>query len=160
VTAHFSAADDLGRNAPLPRAVGIGPQLAALEKMVYPKGPLTGVIGQALDKIGNALRGGGSKAATRSVPREAVPRILFIWGLTRVLPVKIQTLTITEQKFDVLLNPVQAEVQIGLAINNLASTSPDKIGLGALRYSQVVKDAQALLNLASAVKPPIDIIPF
>ncbi len=163
ITAHFSAADDLGKGgavSAIPHVFGIGPQLAALEKMVYPAGPLTGLIGQALDAIGDALGGGGDDAPTRPIPRESVPRILFIWGLTRVLPVKIQSLSITEQKFDALLNPVQAEVQLGLAINNLSSTSSDKIGKGALTYSQVAKDAQSILNLAKAVELAVDIIPF
>jgi hypothetical protein len=163
ITAHFSAADDLGKGgavSAIPRVFGIGPQLAALEKMVYPAGPLTGAIGQALDAIGNALKGGGKKKSGRNVPRESVPRILFIWGLTRVLPVKVKSLTITEQKFDFLLNPVQAEVAIGLDINNLAKTSTDKIGKGALLYSQVAKDAQSILNLAKSVELAADLIPF
>lgn len=163
LTAHFSAADDLGKGgavSAIPRVFGIGPQLAALEKMVYPAGPLTGLIGAALDAIGDAVGGGGEDAPARPIPRESVPRILFIWGLTRVLPVKIQSLTITEKKFDFLLNPVEADVQIGLAINNLATTSTDTIGKGALTYSQVAKDAQSILNLAKAVELAVDIIPF
>jgi hypothetical protein len=163
LTAHFSAADDLGKGgavSAIPRVFGIGPQLAALEKMVYPAGPLTGLIGAALDAIGDALGGGGGDDPAAPIPSEAVPRILFIWGPARVLPVKIQTLSITEQKFDFLLNPVQAEVQLGLAINNLAKTSTDKIGKGALMYSQVVKDAQSILNLAKAVELAVDIVTF
>jgi hypothetical protein len=163
ITAHFSAADDLGAGgavSAIPRVFGIGPQLAALEKMVYPAGPLTGLLGAALDAIGSALGGGGAPDPSQPVPREAVPRILFIWGLTRVVPVKIKSLTMTEQKYDFLLNPVQAEVQIGLEINNLATTSTDTIGKGALTYSQVMKDAQSILNLAKAVELAVDIIPF
>jgi hypothetical protein len=163
ITAHFSAADDLGKGgaaSAIPRVFGIGPQLAALEKMVYPKGPLTGLLGKALDAVGSALSGAGPKKPQRPIPRESVPRILFIWGLTRVLPVKIKNLTLTEQKYDFLLNPVQAEVQIGLEINNLAKTSKDTIGKGALAYSQVAKDAQSILNLVKAVELAVDIIPF
>ena len=157
VTAHFSAADDLGSGSPLPRAFGIGPQLAALEKMVFPPSALGGAIGAALDAVGGAISGGAS--ATRSVPRERLPRILFIWGLTRVVPVRIQSLRITEQKFDFLLNPVQAQVEIGLAI---AADPPadDTVARGALGYSQSVKDAQAALNLVKAVELVADMIPF
>ncbi len=162
ITAHFSAADDLGKGgavAAIPRVFGIGPQLAALEKMVYPASQPGGLIGAAIDAIGNALSGGGDEPATRNVPPEMVPRLLFIWGLTRVLPVSIESMRITEQKFDFLLNPVQAQVEIGLAI---AGTPPDDdpIAKGALTYSQGVKDAQAMLNLAKAVELVVDIIPF
>jgi len=163
ITAQFSAADDLGRGGVLsavPRMFGIGPQIAALEKMVYPSNIIGGAIGAALDAIGDALGGGGDDAPTRPIPSESVPRILFIWGLTRVLPVEIQSMSITEQKFDFLLNPVQAEVQIGLAVANLASSSDDEIGKGALMYTQTVKEAQAISNLVKAAELAVDIIPF
>jgi hypothetical protein len=164
ITAHFSAADDLGdggAGSAIPRAFGIGPQLAALEKMVYPAGPLSGLLGQAIDAIGDALgAGSGDDAPERPIPRQSVPRILFMWGVTRVLPVRIKSMTITEQKFDAFLNPVQAEVQIGFDVINLASTSTDTIGKGASTYSKVAKDAQAILNLAKAAELAVDIVVF
>jgi len=162
ITAHFSAADDLGKGgaaAAIPTMFGIGPQLAALEKMVYPKGgKLSELLGQAIDAIGAALGGGGG--ASTSAPREQTPRILFIWGPARALPVKINSMSITEQKFDMLLNPVQAEVQMGLEVVSFPDNSDDTVGKGALIYTQTVKDAQALLNLAKAVQLATDIIPF
>lgn len=170
VTAKFSAADDLGKGgavSAIPRIFGIGPQIAALEKMVYPAGPLSGLLGQALDAVGSvSVSGGGvsasagTKTSTLPMPRQSVPRILFIWGYNRVLPVRISSMSITEQKFDAFLNPVQAEVQIGLDILNLAKGGSDKIGYGALTYSRGVKDAQAILNLAKAIELAADIIPF
>jgi hypothetical protein len=164
LTARFSAADDLGKGgavSAIPRLFGIGPQIAALEKMVYPAGPLSGLLGQALDAVGDALGGGkGKKAPSLPVPRETLPRILFIWGATRVLPVRVTSMAITEQKFDAFLNPVQAEVQIGLAVIDFAKSSKDVIGKGALAYSKGAKDAQAILNLAKAVELAVDIIPF
>ncbi|MGH8109143.1 MAG: hypothetical protein ACREO1_10575 [Arenimonas sp.] len=161
LTAKFSAADDLGKGgavSAIPRVFGIGPQIAALEKMVYPAGPLSGLIGQAIDAITGSA--GGDEPADRAIPRQSLPRILFIWGYTRVLPVRIKSMTITEQKFDAFLNPVQVEIQIGLDVLSLAKTSTDKIGYGALTYSRGAKDAQAILNLAKAVELAADIIPF
>lgn len=165
ITAQFSAADDLGDNdalSAIPRVFGIGPQLAALEKMVYPSaGLLSGAIGAAVDAVGDALGlGGGEEAETRPTPRQETPRILFIWGLSRVLPVEIQAMSITEQKFDALLNPVQAEVQIGLAVATIPDSSDDNLGKGALIYTETVKEVQALLNLAKAVELAVEIIPI
>jgi hypothetical protein len=164
LTAHFSAADDLGKSravSEIPRVFGIGPQLVALEKMVYPtSGLLAAAIGAAVDAIGDALGGGSEEGATRPIPREQVPRILFIWGPSRVLPVQIKSMSITEQKFDMLLNPVQAQVEIELAVAQLGSNTSDKVGYGALQYTQVVKDAQVALNLVKAVELAVDIIPF
>ena len=165
ITAHFSAADDLGKGgaaAVIPRAFGIGPQLAALERMVYPEGGIiSGVLGAAVDAIGDALGlGGNGDTPTRPIPREQKPRILFVWGWSRVLPVEIRSMSITEQKFDALLNPVQAEVRIGMAIASFPSNTDDRIGQGALTYTQTMKDEQALLNLAKAMELAVDIIPF
>lgn len=165
ITAHFSAADDLGEHdasSAVPRVFGVGPQLAALEKMVYPEGGLiSGAIGAAVDAVGNALDSGGDgKASTRTVPREQLPRILFIWGPSRVLPVEVRSMSITEQKFDPLLNAVQAEVQIGLAVASFPAGSDDVVGQGALKYTQTIKDAQAALNLTKAIEEAVDIIPF
>lgn len=162
ITAKFTAADDLGDGDAIPRLFGVGPQIAALEKMVYPAGPLGGLLGQAIDAIGDALGLGSDANAKpqRPIPRQSVPRILFIWGATRVLPVRIKSMTITEKKFDAFLNPVQVEVQIGLEVLSLAKDSPDKIGYGAQTYSRGIKDAQAVLNLAKSVELAVDIIPF
>ena len=161
VTAHFSAADDLGKGgaaAAIPRVFGISPQLAALEKMVYPSNILGGLLGEAIDTIGEAL--GGGDAPERRIPREQLPRILLIWGLTRILPVTIESMTITEQRYDFLLNPVQAQVEIGLEVISDMSSGSDDIGEGALAYTQTVKEAQASLNLVKAVELVVDIIPF
>ena len=170
VTAHFSAADDLGKGgaaAAIPRVFGISPQLAALEKMVYPSNILGGLLGEAIDAIGDVLGGGdaperlgGGDAPERRIPREQLPRILLIWGLTRILPVTIESMTITEQRYDFLLNPVQAQVEIGLEVISDMSSGSDDIGEGALAYTQTVKEAQASLNLVKAVELVVDIIPF
>ncbi|SFA78429.1 hypothetical protein SAMN05421688_0859 [Poseidonocella pacifica] len=162
ITAHFSAADDLGKGgaaSAIPRLFGVGPQIAALEKMAYPsEGLISGLIGEAIDAIGDAL-GGNDDGATRSVPRKPAPRILFIWGPSRLVPVHIKSMSIIENKYDALLNPVQAEVRIGLEIPN-APPRGDSVAEGALTYTATVKDAQAILNLAKAVEIAIDVIPF
>lgn len=161
ITAHFSAADDLGQGgaSSIPRLFGVGPQLAALEKMVYPPQTPGGLIGLAIDAIGSALSHATEQPATRQVPRVHVPKVLFIWGAVRILPVSIKSLTITEKKFDFQLNPVEAEVTIGL---NVAGEPPDDDGVakGALKFTNLIKDTQATANLAKGVELTLDIIPF
>ena len=129
--------------------------------MVYPNaGFISEAIGAVVDAVGSALGGGGgSTAPSRPVPREQTPRILFIWGPSRVLPVKLTSVAITEQKFDALLNPVQAQVQLGLSVP-VGPLPNDTIGDGALKYTGAVKEVQATANLAKAVELALDIIPF
>ena len=160
--AHFSAANMLADDKVLARLFGLGPQLCALEKMVLPSAKLAGLIGKALDKVGGALGIGGSGAdkPAQPIPREKYPRILFIWGPTRVLPVTIDTMTIAEQEYDFLLNPVRAQVDITLSVIAVDLGSDDVIARGALEYSTLAKEAMAIANLANTAEQVVDLIPL
>ncbi|HEB97427.1 MAG TPA: hypothetical protein ENI96_13475 [Sedimenticola thiotaurini] len=159
LTARFDAADDLGSGdarSVVPRMFGVGPQLVALERMIKPAGgALAGLIAQGLDAIGDAL--GGDDDGTAASPPQQMPRILFIWGPLRVLPVEVKEMTITEKRFDAFLNPVQAEVRIVLKpIGSFPEESSDRLGRGALAYTEVVKDIEQIANLTEAAT---DVIP-
>ena len=158
LTAHFSAADQLAGNNPLARAFGVGPRLAALEKMARPAGS-GGLLGKALDAVGDLLGGGGGEV-TQPIPRETYPRVLFIWGLTRVLPVVIDSMTITEQEYDFILNPVRAEVSLGLSVIIPDAHGDDEIAKGAREYSDLARDVQAVANLANTIGQAAELIPF
>ena len=159
--AHFSAADMLNEDKVLARMFGVGPQLSALEKMVHPSSKIAGLIGAAIDAIGDALGGaGGSEPPTQPIPREAFPKIMFIWGLTRVLPVTIDSMRITELEYDFILNPIRAEVDIELTVNAVDSCSDDVLAKGALEYTTIAKEAQALANLANTAEQIVELIPL
>lgn len=158
-TAHFSAANMLDEGKALAELFGIGPQLAALEKMVLPSSKLAGLVGAAIDAIGSALGAGDAKPA-QPIPREKYPRILFIWGLTRVLPVTIDSMSISELDYDSLLNPLRAEVQITLSVISVDDCSDDVLAKGALEFSMLAKEAQAIANLANSAEQIVDLIPL
>ncbi len=174
LTAKFSAADEFGSNKVLARTFGVGTRLAALEKMVYPSNDLLGAIGAALGPAGGAagaaagaLGGAVGSGARQVIPREKYPRILFVWGLYRLLPVVLESMSITEQQYDFLLNPVQAEVALSMSVNTIDTCSDDKVAKGAMTYSNMAKDAQAMANLANTAeqvlglaKDMVQIIPF
>ena len=69
-------------------------------------------------------------------------------------------MVITEQQYDFLLNPVEAQVSIGLAVVPPAQCSDDVVGKGALEYTKIAKEAQAMLNLANTIKLAADLIPI
>jgi len=160
LTAHFSAADQLNEDNFLARKFGIGPRLAAVEQMVRPTGKIGGLVGEAIDAIGDAIFGGDDAAPTQPIPREQYPRILFIWGLTRVLPVVIDSMSVTEQHFDYRLNPIQAEVSLGLSVMTISPCSDDGVARGAIEYSNLAKEARAIENLATTASQAVDLIPF
>ena len=67
------------------------------------------------------MRAGGT---LEILPLEA-PLTLFVWSKQRVVPVRVTEFSITEEAFDVALNPIRAKVSLGLrvlAIDDLGFT--------------------------------------
>jgi hypothetical protein len=92
--------------------VGIHPQLAALETLVY---PTSGQI-QANDRL--------ARAGTIEITPAEAPMTLFVWSKNRILPVRLTELSVTEEAFDPALNPIRAKVSLGmrvLSVNDLAA---------------------------------------
>jgi hypothetical protein len=147
-TAHFDASDLLNRGDTVAQMVGIGQQLAALEKLVYPITKKSSLVGAALDAVGDLIPN-KKDGSTSPIPRLSYPPTLLVWGLTRLLPVVLTSLNITEQRYDKFLNPIRAEAAISLNVMQ-ASPCMDKIAKAALFWTNNVKDSLALINFASA----------
>lgn len=151
-TARFDASDRLARDQETVRAYGINPELAALQQMANPTGTLTGLLGEAVDAIGSMISSGGGGGETAvPVPREHYPRVLFVWGTYRILPVVITGLAITETKFDFLLNPTQADVQITLQVITPTRCADDLLMVGAATYSNAARELLALANIPATI---------
>ncbi len=89
---------------------GLQPQLAALETIVYPS--------SAQIQSNNSL----AKSGTLEIIPMETPLTLFVWSKNRVVPVKLTEFSITEEAFDVKLNPIRAKVSLGmrvLSVNDL-----------------------------------------
>jgi hypothetical protein len=84
--------------------VGIHPQLAALETLLYPT--------SADLRANNALAAAGT---LEIVPMES-PLALFVWSKSRVIPVRITDFSVTEEAFDPALNPIRAKVSLGFRV--------------------------------------------
>jgi len=150
VEALFSAADQRNDANPVALTMGLGPQLAALEAMVYPVQTQGGVIGAVVDAIGQAIASLSGAPPEQPIPRVQSPKILFSWGLARIVPVIIESLTINELQYDDQLNPVEASVSIGLAVVTPCFCCDDQIGQGALNYTQMMQATMATVNLANS----------
>lgn len=113
--AEIDAADQLEHpeNNVAVAETGIFPQLALLETLVYP------TSGQL--QANNARQGAGE---LEIVPVEA-PLTLFVWSRSRVVPVRVTELSITEEAFDTALNPIRAKVSL-----SLRALSVDDVGFG------------------------------
>lgn len=153
----FDASDDLDKGDMTAELFGVGPQLSALENMVFPERE-GAVLGAIIDTVGSLL-GDGDSSPTRAIPPERLPPLLFVSGLTRVLPVEITSFAVNETLFNRGLVVIRAEVTLGLEVVTFRKESTD-IGEGANEYMKMLKDAQAVLNLGKAITDAPDIIPF
>jgi len=94
-------------------ALGIHPQLAALESTIHPSSALL-IANEILSLIGTI----------EIVPMEA-PLTLFVWSAQRILPVRITEFSVVEDAFDPRLNPIRAKVSLGLRVLTV-----DDLGFG------------------------------
>ena len=106
VEAEIDATDQLQFPDQNPNAVqhGIAPQLAALEALVNPSSEEL----LALDAL-------ASSGTLEIVPPDA-PLVVFVWSKSRIQPVRVTDLSITEEAFDPALNPIRAKVSLGLRV--------------------------------------------
>jgi hypothetical protein len=97
---------------------GIAPQLALLESLINPSVADLQTLA--------ALSASGT---LEIVPPEA-PLVLFVWGASRVVPVRVTDFSVTEEAFDPSLNPVRAKVSLGLRVMSTDDLGFDHRGSG------------------------------
>ncbi len=117
LSVEIDAADQLERPAENGVTVtnGLHPVIASLERLVHPPYPLV-IANEALALAGSAF-----------ILGEQAPLSLLVWGPRRVLPVRVESLTIKEEAFDQQLNPIRAKVDLSLAVltyRDLDATNP------------------------------------
>jgi hypothetical protein len=85
-------------------ALGLHPQLAVLELIVYPSS--------------SQLQANNSeaKAGTLEIAPTEAPLTLFVWSTNRILPVRLTEFSITEEAFDAALNPIRAKISLGMRV--------------------------------------------
>jgi Contractile injection system tube protein len=85
----------------LDEKLGIAPEIAAIEDLLYPA------------ETESEASSDGSEPV-RPAPER--PTVLFVWGHKRVLPVRIASLKIDESVYNAELNPVRAEIEASLEV--------------------------------------------
>jgi hypothetical protein len=104
IDAEIDATDQMELGDTQTAQLGIMPQLAALETMIYP-------ASSALQSNNNLAQSG----TLEIIPLESLLP-LFIWSKNRIVPVRLTDFSITEEAFDPNLNPIRAKVSIGLRV--------------------------------------------
>lgn len=116
--------------------LGIFPQLAALETIIYP------TSGQL--ESNNSL----AQSGTLEISPSETPLTLFVWSKTRILPVRLTEFSITEEAFDAALNPIRAKISLGmrvLSVNDLGFAHK-----GGNLFMAYLKNKEQLVNLSQS----------
>jgi hypothetical protein len=133
-TVEIDATDQLANADANTTSFGIQPQLATLELLLYPSSA-TLIANEVLTIVGTI----------EILPMES-NLTLFAWSKSRITPVRITEMEITEEEFDPQLNPIRAKVRLGmrvLNVNDVGFLNP----AGALyMVYQIQKEALARLK--------------
>ena len=137
----IDATDQLEKDEGFASSLGIYPQLSALEMLLYPKSLLV-IANTVMLALGR----------TEIVPPVG-PMTLLVWGVKRVVPIRLTEFTITEEAHDVNLNPIRARCSLGLRVLSYSDLSITHAGYYVFLAHQIVKETMATIgsigNLAS-----------
>jgi hypothetical protein len=114
--AEIDATDQLEAADAQTTQLGIHPQLAALETIVYPSSA-------RLTSNNDLARSG----VLEIVPMQT-PLTLFIWSKNRIIPVRVTDFSITEEAFDAALNPIRAKISLGMRVLSVDDIGFDNKG--------------------------------
>lgn len=139
VDIELDATDQLEQGDPIATTMGLSPALASLEMLLYPKSAVV-IANEVLTALG----------IIEIVPPEA-PLALFIWGLKRVLPMRVTEFTITEEAFDPALNPIRAKASLGMRVLNYNDLGLPSVGGALFMVHQVATEVMATINGAATI---------
>jgi hypothetical protein len=133
IEAEIDATDQLEVSDKTTLDSGILPQLAAFETIIYPSSSQL-ITNNTLAQTG-----------TLEIAPMETALTLFIWNKNRILPVRITDFSITEEAFDVNLNPIRAKLSIGLRVLNIADL--DWAHKGSSLYMSYQQNKERLAGL-------------
>lgn len=133
MTVEVDATDQLQTGDPVAAVSGIAPQLSALEMLLYPSSALV-IANSALLLAGTI----------EVLPPEG-PLTLLVWGPGRAVPVRLESLTITEEAFDPALFPIRASVELSVQVLSYNDLPPADAGYALFLVHQVLKETMATI---------------
>lgn len=146
--AEIDGTDMMEKGDSVTAGTGIQPQLAALETIIYPK---------STDLIANNQL---AQAGTLEIAAMESALTLFIWNKNRILPVRITECSITEEAFDVMLNPIRAKVSLGMRVLSVDDLGFDhKGGNLYMGYHQQKERLAAMFASGTLQELGINMIP-
>ncbi|RNI39837.1 hypothetical protein EFY79_00605 [Hanamia caeni] len=124
VEVEIDAADQLEVADSTTTQTGIQPQLSILETIVYPSST------QLINNNNSAQSG-----TLEIIPMET-SLSLFIWNKNRIIPMRLTEFSITEEAFDVNLNPIRAKISLGMRVLSVDDLGFNTAGSLYMNYQQ------------------------
>lgn len=137
----LDATDRLNEGDQVAALLGVGPQLAILEQMVCPTDK------SLLSKIREKIASSAKHFSYTKSPNP--PLVLFTWGARWVLPVNINSLTITESEFNTKLYPIRVTATVQLTVIEGANA----LYTASLRAREALAVGASALNVVDMVIP-------
>jgi hypothetical protein len=165
----LDATDDLEEplKHPVAMAAGVADRIAALEMLLYPADEV-GLLSSVVASLAGSLGLG----ATASIPdRRETPVVLLVWGPGRILPVKIDAVSVEEQAFNPALYPIRAKVTVSVKVltedyfdARITDKTPlrpaEEIARSAYRYTLKQKKKLAAANVLNSLDSVLSLLPF
>ena len=135
LSVQLSAADQLAEPATNQSVVdnGLQPALATLELLLYPS---TATVQQQQQQ---------AQQGKVQVHPADLPLTLLIWGKARVVPVLITSFSVSEEAFDVNLNPIEVKLDLGLKVLTYMELEGTSLGVDVFNSYQRQKEQLAQL---------------
>jgi hypothetical protein len=163
----LDASDELAEPVkhPITFVSGVAGRLAALEMLQYRRG--ASLLGVLAGTVTASIGGGLKRTKAPFVERDEVSVTLFVWGPGRILPVRLQSLTIEEQQWNQLLYPTRAKVTVGMKVvtdvelysDNATDTDGKSIASFCYSWTRGQKEALAVASVTN-VEGLLDFLPF
>lgn len=146
----LDAADQLEFPAANPEVVaaGLHPALATLELLMYP--PSRSILSNFLL----------ARAGSRFITPMDLPLSLLVWGHARVVPVAVESFSVTEEAFDQLLNPIRAEVNLDLKVLTYVDVEVGSLGHGVSLSNHVTKEVLSAIHQVKTAAEAFGSLPF
>jgi len=138
VKIEIDATDQLEKADGTATSLGIHPQ-AALETLIYPMS--VDVTAQEALLL----------AGTLEILSKSPPLTVFMWGIKRIVPVQIKSMSIEEQAYDVNLNPIRSEVSLEMQVLSYSELKLLSVGGSMFMSHQIAKEMMAVMKTVSSV---------
>lgn len=141
---------------------GVADRLSALELLMFPQED--SLLGALLTGAVSAL-GGSVSFSVAEAKRGSVPITLFVWGINRIVPVRVTSFEVEEQEYSPILYPHRVKVTLGMRVlmpgeladhpNEVART----IAQTAYTFTKKQREVWGAANLANTVESIMGMLP-